>query len=115
MKLATGGLWRPLRWLLIFICAGSAVLAAESTWQTSLRAGHFKLSMSDWLSLLDGDDSTTETIAALPATAMPAVEPTMTRWVDSALFSRPATGWALDSTLKAVGPLVQTQSAPGPA
>jgi hypothetical protein len=107
MKLVTPGLWRPLRWLVLLLCLGGAVLAAENNWLTSLRVGH--MSVSDWLELLAGDPLVAEVVLpAEPAETSQTTYSTNT-WLNTALFSQPTTGWTLDSS-KSAGSMMKAQS-----
>ena len=96
MKVGTPRTWRPLRFLLVFLCLGGVVIAAETDWMTSLRVGHVKL--TDWFSHLTFTEPITADTAVANTPAQPPVEQfNMKRWIDSYLFAAPSTGWTLES------------------
>lgn len=108
MNLVTARVWRPLRWLLLLLCLGGAVLAADNSWLTSLRVG--QMSLSDWLARFTGDWTVKEIVLPTePAEETQTTSSTNT-WLNTTLFSQPATGWTLDSSKKAPVAMMQAQS-----
>lgn len=108
MNLGMSGIWRRLRWLLLLLCVGSAVLAAESNWFTSLRVGH--MALSDWLARLTGDWRVHEIVVAAEPAENTQTTSSTNSWLNTNLFSQPATGWTLDSSKKAPISVMQAQS-----
>src|ERR1044072_5149994 len=102
MKVVSPGIWRPLRWLLVLLCVGGGVFAAENNWLTSLRVGH--MSLTSWLERLTGDTPTEE--VALPSELAKAPETNYSpnSWLNTALFSPAATGLNLDYSERPASP-----------
>ena len=109
MKAVSTGIWRPLRWLLVLLCIGGGVFAAENNWLTSLRVGH--MSLTNWLAQLTGD-STEEIVQVAEPLEAPKTSYETNTWVNTALFSAAATGWTLDPLKAASGSIFKTSSAP---
>lgn len=93
-------IWRRVRWLLILLCLGSAVIAAEGNWFNSLRVG--EMSLLDWLERLAGDPPVAKPILAPERATVAPVEPSTNAWLNTALFSQPSAGWTLTKTSNAM-------------
>jgi autotransporter-associated beta strand protein len=90
-------IWRLLRYFLLIVSAG-AVLAADNTWMTKLRFD-FKDSLA-WLSNFYPAEEKAELPVLTEAMAAPNVDAAlgMDRLMNGLLYSRPGTGWTLDSS-----------------
>jgi len=90
-------IWRLLRYLLLIVSAG-AVLAADNTWMTKLRFD-FKDSLA-WLSNFYPAEEKADLPVLVEVTAAPNVDAALgiNRLMNSLLYSRPGTGWTLDSS-----------------
>jgi fibronectin-binding autotransporter adhesin len=111
---ATRRIWRPLRCLVILVCAGGAVLAADNSWKTSLPfIGENQF--VDWFAALTGTGSREANIA-LPAEPerSPNVQSALSRWTERSIFYQPSHGWTLDAARSAGLPLSKTQSNSAP-
>lgn len=86
---------RPLRWFLILVGVGGAVLAADKSWRTDLR---FEFKAADWWSNISAVETPTADIAlaAGPANHR-AAELSMGQLLHGLLFSKPSTGWRLEA------------------
>jgi autotransporter-associated beta strand protein len=93
---ATRNRWSPLRSLLLVACAGG-LLAAAHTWMTNLRFD-FDDASDWWSNISPADIPSAEIVAAPEIVNSRAPELSMGQLVNGVLFSKPATGWQLDST-----------------
>lgn len=108
MKVVSPGIWRRLRWLLVLLCVGGGVLAAENNWLTSLKVGH--ASMIDWLERLTSDDtSATKLEAPAAATNYADANYSMNGWLDRALFYQPGSGWTFAAMSTSTRPIITPQ------
>jgi hypothetical protein len=86
---------RPLRWVLLLICAGGAVLAADKTWWTDLP---FEFKAADWWSNISAVEAPNADLAIAPGPANHrAAELSMGQLLHGLLFSKPSTGWRLEA------------------
>src|ERR1044072_8233508 len=108
MKVVSPGIWRPLRWLLVLLCVGGGVFAAENNWLTSLRVGH--MSLTNWLSRLAGDAPIEEMALPVELAKAPDTNYAPNAWLNPALFPPAASGWTLNySARPASPPMFQAQ------
>src|SRR4051812_8394777 len=103
MRVVPTGIWRSLRWMLVLLCIGGGVLAAENNWLTSLRVG--PVSLTNWLAQLSGDSRSEPSFISAELPKAPAVTYATNSWLDTALFSPPASGWTLDPAKAVTGPM----------
>jgi hypothetical protein len=95
MKRRASGAWRPIRWLLLVICAGG-VLATEEGWVSTFNLDFVR--PARWFSSAAGNAEAVLPVAVVnPMDIAPRARLSMDGLLHGLLFERPAGGWALNS------------------
>src|SRR6476660_9396266 len=98
MHAAPRSLSRPLRWFLILVGVAGGVLAADKTWLNDLLSD---FRASDWWSNITPVEMSSADIAVAPTPANhDAPELSMSRLLHGLLFTKPSSGWRLESQEK---------------
>ncbi|MEY2495807.1 MAG: hypothetical protein QOJ45_2299 [Verrucomicrobiota bacterium] len=93
MKLATHGIWRPVRCLLLVACAGG-ILAADNSWINTFDLDF--ASPGSWFATVPLENSPAADLAlSAPQENVPRAQLSMGQLVNGLLFSRPGRGWML--------------------
>jgi hypothetical protein len=93
MKLATHGIWRPVRCLLLVVCAGG-ILAADNSWINTFDLDFAYPGL--WFATVPLENSPAADLAlSAPQENIPRAQLSMGQLVNGLLFSRPGRGWML--------------------
>lgn len=112
MKVGSSGIGRRLRWLIVLLCLGGAVFAAEKNWVTTLRVGHV---LTDLLAQLTSNTTTSGDLELPVAPAQKVETVPINGWLQTALFYRPASAWTLDPMKAASTSPLQARASVAPA
>lgn len=95
MNVASRRSWRPLRSFLIVLCVGSVAVAADKTWLANL---HFQIDPADWWkNITPAENSAADDAIAPDPGSRRSPEFSMTQLLHGLLYSKPSTGWRLES------------------